>query len=195
MGDRNKIIAGQQGGGASGSALAMFAPVGTVMPTKAVGTGSTLGTAFLDAGWCSENGLKKSINESVNTIKAFGTNQPVRKLVTTSETTFDLEFLESNTTALELYNRLELGSLTPDSTGAFDFTEGAPSSEQYAAVFDLVDGPNRIRALVPQLEVTGRKEFSWTPANPVLYGVTLTAYPGSDGVAIHWLYVVDAYAA
>lgn len=194
MGDRSKILAGVKGGGAGGAALSMFAPPGTPLPTKAVGTGSTLDLDFLDAGWCSEDGLKKAVDEAQTTIKAFGSNAPVRKLTTSSETTFEITFLESNTTALEIYNRLPLGSLVPDSTGAFDFTEGEPRVEEMCAVFDLVDGANRIRGVVPQLEVTGRKEFNIKSADPVQYGVTLTAYPGEDGVAIHWYYVVAAYA-
>jgi hypothetical protein len=194
MGDRSKILAGVKGGGTGGAALAMFAMPGTPLPTKAVGTGASLDEDFLDAGWCSEDGLKKAVDEAQTTIKAFGSNAPVRKLTTSSETTFELTFLESNTTALEIYNRLPLGSLVPDATGAFDFTEGEPRTEEMCAVFDLVDGPNRIRAVVPQLEVTNRKEFNIKSADPVQYGVTLTAYPGEDGVAIHWYYVVAAYA-
>jgi hypothetical protein len=193
MGNRDLILAGVKGGGVSGASLAMFAPTGTALPTKAIGTGSTLNVAFKDAGWCSEDGLKKAVDEATSTIKAFGSNAPVRKLVTSSETTFELTFLESGTTPVEIYNRLALGALTVDtSDGSFDFTEGAPRTAQYASVFDLVDGANRIRAVVPIVEVTGRKEFSISSASAVQYGVTLTAYPGTDGVAIHWYYVVDA---
>lgn len=193
MGNRNNILAGVKGGGATGSALAMFAPAGTVMPTKAIGTGSVLAPAFKDVGWCSEDGLKKAVDENVTTIRAFGSHAPVRKLITTSETSFELTPLESNPTVIELYNRLPLGSITVLATdGSFDYTEGEPGSQQYGAVFDLVDGPNRIRGVVPILEVTGRKEFSIQAANPVNYGMTFTAYPGVDGVAIHWYYVVDS---
>lgn len=192
MGNRNLILSGVKGGGTSGSALAMFAPLNTTLPTKAVGTGSALNVAFLDAGWCSEDGLKKAVDEATTTIKAFGSNAPVRKLVTSSETTFEITFLESGTTPIEIYNRLPLGDIDVAADGSFDFTEGEPRTEQYAAVFDLVDGPNRIRAVVPILEVTGRKEFEIKSAAAVQYGVTLTAYPGTDGVAIHWMYVVDA---
>lgn len=188
MGNRDLILAGVKGGGTAGSALAMFAPTATALPTTAV---AALAAGFKDAGWCSEDGLKKAVDEAQSTIKAFGSNAPVRKLTTSSETTFELTMLESNPTAIEVYNRLPLGSLVPvSSTGAFDFTEGEPRTEQLSAVFDLVDGSNRIRAVVPILEVTGRKEFNIKSADPVTYGVTMTAYPGTDGVAIHWYYVV-----
>jgi hypothetical protein len=195
MGNRDLILAGVKGGGSAGATLATFASLGTALPTAAVGSGSTLDTAFLDGGWCSEDGLKKAVSEATTTIKAFGTGSPVRKLITSSETTFELTMLESNTTALEVYNRKALGSITVASDGSFDFTEGEPSIEQMSAVFDLVDGANRIRAVVPICEVTDRKEFSIKAGDPVQYGVVLTAYPGSDNVAIHWYYVVAGLAA
>lgn len=193
MGNRQLILAGVKGGGTGGSTLASFGPLATPLPTAATGTGATLDTDLLDAGWCSEDGLKKAVDEAQSTIKAFGNNAPVRKLTTSSETTFELTFLESGTTPIEIYNRLPLGSVDVDTAdGSFDFTEGEPRVEQMCAVFDLADGPNRIRAVVPQLEVTGRKEFNIKASEAIMYGVTLTAYPGSDGVAIHWYYVVDA---
>lgn len=193
--NRNLILAGVKGGGTAGSALALFGPSGTTLPTAASGTGSTLDSALKDAGWCTEDGLKKAVNESQQTIKAFGTNSPVRKLTTESEVSFELTFLESNPTVIEIYNRLPLGSVTVDTTdGSFDFTEGQPNVVDMCAVFDLVDGGNLVRAVVPQLEVTGRKEFNIKSSEAVTYGVTLTAYPGSDGVAVHWYYLLSDLA-
>lgn len=197
MGDRSLILAGVKAGGTAGSTLASFAPPGTVLPTAATGTGSELAVAFEDGGWCSEDGLKKAVDEQVQTIGAFGTNAPVRKLVTSSETTFEIVFLESNPTALALYHRLPLTgaeAITVATDGSFSISEGEPRTAEYCAVFDLVDGPNRIRAVVPQIEVTGRQEFSISKSNPVQYGVTLTAYPGPDGVAIEWHYLVAGLA-
>ncbi|MEU8023754.1 hypothetical protein AB0B88_16215 [Micromonospora haikouensis] len=197
MGDRSLILAGVKAGGTAGSALAMFAPPGTVLPTAATGTGAALDTAFADAGWCSEDGLKKAVDEQVQTIGAFGTNAPVRKLITSSETTFEIVFLESNPTALSLYHRLPLtgpDAIDVAADGSFSIAEGEPRTAEYSAVFDLVDGPNRIRAVVPQLEVTGRQEFSISKSSPVQYGVTLTAYPGPDNIAIEWHYLVAGLA-
>lgn len=197
MGDRSLILAGVKGGGAAGSALSMFAPPGTVLPTAATGDGAELDVAFADGGWVSEDGLKKAVDEQVQTIGAFGTNAPVRKLVTSSETTFEIVFLESNPVALSLYHRLPLtgpDAIVVAADGSFSISEGEPRTAEYCAVFDLVDGPNRIRAVVPQLEVTGRQEFSISKSSPVQYGVTLTAYPGSDGVAIEWHYLVAGLA-
>lgn len=193
--NRDLILAGVAGGG-TGAALAQFAPKGSVMPSAATGTGSALDAAFLDGGWITEDGLTKSVDENSTDINAYGSQVPVRTLTTRSKVTFGLTFLESNLVALSLYNRLPLtgtGALSVTaSTGALDFTEGAARTIEYGGVFDIVDGLNHIRAVVPVLQVTDRSEFSVKAGEAITYGVTLTAYPASDGVAIHWYYILNA---
>lgn len=189
--NRDLILAGIAGGG-TGSSLAWFGPKGTTMPTAASGTGSTLDVAMLDAGWISEEGLRKGVDENVTDINAYGATVPVRSFVTRSKLTFGLTFLETNKVTLSVYNRYPLtgaGSLTIAS-GKTDFTEGAARSIQYAAVFDAVDGANKLRIVVPVLEVTERAEYNVKAGEAITYGITATAYPGSDGVAAHYYYEV-----
>lgn len=192
MGNRALILAGVKAGGAIGSALANFAPPGTALPTS---PSAVLDAAFEDAGWITEDGLKKAVNESSTAITAYGTTSPVRTLITQSATTFVINMLESNPTTIAVYNRLPLDAIVPDVSGAFDYTEGEANQQQYSAVFDLVDGPNRMRMVVPICEVTDRTEIDIKSASAVTYGVTLTAYPGSDGVAIHTYYLIPALAS
>lgn len=185
--ERENILAG-----VGGTSIAFFAPTGTTMPSTAA---ATLNAAFADAGWVSEDGLKRASQVETTKLKAYGSGQPVRTLKTSREATFDITFMESNPTVLEIYHELPLGSLVPDAGGAFDFTEGPARTQVFSAVFDIVDGANKIRAVVPQLEVTNSREFEAKNGSGILYGVTLTAYPGGDGTAIHWYYVVAALAA
>jgi hypothetical protein len=202
------ILAGMNGGGAAGTALAMFANVGATMPTDATtgptpiysGTPPSGANDWFDPGWITEAGLVRAVNLSTNEVKAYGTTVPVRIIKTSRTTTFAINFLESNPVSLAVYHSLPLGTLDPNAIhvsatdGSFDITEGSVRTQLYAAVFDIVDGPNHVRACAPQLEVTGQDNFAATPVAPLTYGVTLTAYPGSDGVAIHWYYVLDALA-
>lgn len=187
------ILAGISGGGAAGSALAWFGPTGTTAPTSAT---SSLNAAFKDAGWISEDGLTKAVAEETTDITAFGTLVPVRKLVTKSEFSFKLTMLEHNVVSLNVYNRLPLtgGSaivVDPDD-GTADWTEGTHRVQKYAAVFDMVDGTNHLRCYCPSVEVTDRDDVTIKASAPVPYGVTLTAYPGSDGVAAHWFVLLAA---
>jgi hypothetical protein len=193
--NRNLILAGMNGGGAAGTALAMFANVGATMPADATADPSPA-TDWFDPGWITEDGLTRAVNVNTNDVNAYGSAVPVRIIKTSRTTTFSIKFLESNPVSLAIYHELPLGDITVDTTdGSFDITEGGARSQLYAAVFDIVDGANHVRALVPQLEVTGQEDFAAAPGAPLTYGVTFTAYPGSDGVAIHWFYVLDALIA
>jgi hypothetical protein len=188
----NLILAGVSGGGAGGTALAYFGATGTTAPTDA---STALNAAFKDAGWCSEDGLTRAVSESSNKIKAYGTGAAVRTLVTESDLTFQLKMLETNVTSLAVYHRLPLTAITPAATtGAFSVTEGASRTQKYAAVFEMVDGVNKIRGYAPSVEVTDREEFKAANGEVLAYGVTLTAYVGSDGVAVHWHYAIPALA-
>ncbi len=190
--NRDLILAGIAGGGTGGSALAYLAPKGTTMPTTPSGS---LNVAFLDMGWITEDGLTKGVDETSTDINAYGSQVPVRTLTTRSKLTFGLAFLQSGPDQLAVYNRLPLtgtGSITVSSAGDFDFTEGQSRVAEYAAVFDVVDGLNKIRCCVPVLQVTERGEFGVKAGEAITYPITCTAYPGSDGVAAHWYYHLDA---
>jgi hypothetical protein len=205
--NRNLILAGISGGGAAGTALAMFANVGATMPVDAL-TDPVQPVApaaptppWFDPGWITEDGLTRAVNVNTNEVNAYGSSVPVRIIKTSRTTTFSIKFLESNPVSLAIYHELPLGPpaqptdpgiTVDDSDGSFDIQEGSARSQLYAAYFDIVDGKNHVRALVPQLEVTGQEDFAAAPGAPLTYGVTFTAYPGTDGVAIHWFYVLDA---
>ncbi len=180
------IIAGVNFGA---NGLASFAPVGTVMPTSAT---ASLNVAFRDAGVISEDGLKKTAAVEATDVRGFGFTGPVRTLKTTRKTTFELTMMETNTTSLEVYNELALGSITVGVGGEIDFTEGEARTQKYAMVVDMIDGVNHMRGVARTVEVTNAKEMEIKAGVPVTWGVTMTAYPGSDGVAIHWYLVIPA---
>lgn len=179
--------------GVGGTSLCWVAPVGSTLPTDAT---TAFDAAWLDLGWVSTDGLTVAVDEDAEDIQAYGSLQPVRTLITSSKVTFQVGFMESNPTVLALYHRKPLSGTdeipAPDTTGAFSFKTGSASTNRYAFAFDMVDGANHIRAVAAECEVTEREEFAVTSGEAIQYGVTLTAYPQSDGEAIEWHYVVDA---
>jgi|GEM_PF-1367375 len=189
--NRDLVLAGVAGGGAAGTALSHFAPKGSTAPTTADGA---LDAAFLDPGYVTEEGLTKALEQETVDIRAYGVRQPVRTLKTTRKTTFNIGFLESSPVALAVYHGLALDALVPDASGAFDFTEGEPADVTYAVVFDILDGLNHVRAYAPLVENTGPANWEVRPSAAIQHGVQLTAHPGSDGVAIHWFYLLNALA-
>jgi hypothetical protein len=187
VGDNANLLVGSAAGGADGTGLAFFAPSGSAAPTNATGA---LDAAYLNAGLITEDGITASFSEDSTEIRAYGTQVSQRTVITGQTTTFQLTFLESNETSLAIYHRKALGSITPAvSTGAFSLTTGTFTRQLYSAVFEIVDGTNKIRAYAPSVEVTNRGDMQVSAGNPVQYEVTLTAYPVS-GVSINWFYAV-----
>lgn len=192
MGNRDLILAGINGGGEAGNSLAYFAPKGATAPTTATADPAA---AFLDAGWITEDGLTGKVSESSTNIKAFGSFAPVRTIVTESIQTFDVAFMESNPVSLAVYHRKALDDLTVSAAGLLDFTTGPAASENYAAIFDMVDGDNALRAYCPDVQVTDRGDLAVKAGEVLAYPVTLTAFPDADGVSVYWFYVLDALKA
>jgi fermentation-respiration switch protein FrsA (DUF1100 family) len=171
---------------------------GGTSPAIAVTTTTPGATGFYSAGLVTEDGLEKALSESSNDVKAYGLFVPVRKIITSSEITFKVSFLETSLVALSLYDRLPLtgsGAITPDSTGAFSIQEGTARSQRYAAAFEIVDGVNHIRMYAPSVEVTDRDGFTTKSGEVIVRGVTLTAYVNSSGVSVETFYKIPALAA
>lgn len=184
--DANNVLAGIGAGGAAGLSLAWFGPTSATAPTNATNPLNT----FKDAGFCDASGLTVGDSVTSNPVLAYGTLVPVRVIIQQEITTFKVSFLESSTTALEVYNRKAISSITPSSS-AFTITQVSTGTRQlYSAVFDMVDGTNHIRAYCPVVEVTDRDDLQIAAGQPVKYGVTLTAYPDASGNVVKWFYVV-----
>lgn len=190
MGDNRNILAGTGAAGADGTGLGWFAVTGSTAPTDAT-TG--LAAAWKNAGMITENGLTGKVNTSSKDIKAYGSVQIQRKIVTDSSLSFDVAFLETNARVIELYFGLAFNTLSPTvGTGAFNWTFGTYTRQLVAATFDMIDGTNRIRMYCPQVEVTDRKDFQVQNGSEVSWGVTLTAYPNTSGVTMQTYAVVPA---
>ncbi len=187
MGDNANLLVGSSAGGSDGTGLAWFAPSGSTLPTTA---SASLDAAFLNAGLITEDGISASFSEDSQEIRAYGTQVSQRTVITGQTTTMGLTFLESNEVSLAVYHRKALGSISPAvSTGAFSVTTGTFTRQLYAAVFDVIDGTNRVRAVCPSVEVTNRGDMQISSGNAITYEVTLTLYPVS-GVSIQWYYAI-----
>jgi hypothetical protein len=192
MGDKDNILAGVSAGGTDGCALAWFGPAGTTLPTSAT---AVLDVDLLDAGLVTEDGLTFKPDMSSKDIKAYGSGQVQRTLITDEKNTFEITFLETNAVTVALYSKKTLASVTVGATGTINTTYGSSSIVRYTAVFDVVDGSNHTRYCCPDVEVSGRKEVKAASGEVISRGVTLTAYPDSTGEAVYEYNIVAALAA
>lgn len=190
MGDNRNIVAGTGAAGADGTGLAWFAPTGSTAPTDAT---TALAAAWRNAGMITEDGLSVKLDTSSKKIKAYGSTQVQRTLVNDSSVSFTISMLETNAVSQAVYWGLDLTTISPTvGTGAFSLAYGVYTRRLYAAVFDLIDGTTRMRYYAPQVEVTDRQDIKISNGNEVSYGVTLTAYPNTSGVALQMYDIVPS---
>lgn len=193
MGNNANLLAGINGAGADGTGLAWFAQSGSPAPTDSTTALTSVSANYKNAGLITENGLTIKFAESTKKIKAYGSPAAQRTIVTDQEYSFSLEMLETNPVSQAVFHRLSLSSISPTvGTGAFSLTSGTYSPIRYAGVFDIIDGTNHIRAYCPAIEVTGRHDVKVGNGNEISWGVDMTAYPNSSGVAIQWYFLVSA---
>jgi hypothetical protein len=122
VGDNRNLLAGTSAAGADGTGLAWFAVTGSTAPTDAT---TALAAAWKNAGLITEDGLTMKVNTSSKDVKAYGSLQIQRKIITDSSLTFNITFLETNARTQELYWGLAFNSLSPGvGTGAFSYTFG-----------------------------------------------------------------------
>ncbi len=189
MANNSNMLVGTGAGGSDSLGLCWFAPTGTTAPTDESGA---LNAAFKDAGGISEEGVSVAMSETSKKIKFYGSQLAQRTIVTDQETTFKMKFMEANATSLAVYWRKALGSITPAvSTGKFSITHGTYSVQFFSAVFDVIDGSNKLRMYCPKLEVTNRDDLTIGNGNEISWGAELTAYPVS-GVAIALYFAIPS---
>lgn len=179
------------GGSSPDATVAETTPGAGANPATAI-----IPTSFKDAGMVDPAGLAMKVAESTNDVRAFGSLQVQRTFFTEGKQTFDLTFLETNHTSLEVYHRLPIGTTGTAGMDGYisGVTDGVPQVQFYSGVFDVVDGLNHLRAYCPSIQNTGRGDMNIGFGQAVKRPVTLTAYPDTNGVAIYWYPVMNALA-
>jgi hypothetical protein len=182
--------------GSSGKAY--VAPVGTVAPvaiqTYVVGppaayTAVPWGVGFADLGLISEDGLSEALDEDREEWKPWGYLAPVRTQITSETTTFEFTCWETNKHVLSLRYRTAIADMTQYSPKEVQFDQEQRTSPDLRAFgFDVLDGENHFRYVIPRGEITERGDVTNKADEVIGYEFTCTAYPGSDGVSIKRMY-------
>ena len=189
------VLAGTGAGGATGLELLWVAPTGTTAPTNAHTALPAVNAAWSGMGYVSSDGVTIGRDESSNDITAYGSGAPVRTVNTSSKSTFQVVCLETNEAVLEVYHRLDIGTIIPDADGDFTLTEGTVPVQRYSFCLDVVDDTNYIRYYYASAEVTEVQEQKIGNGEAIQYGFTITAYPNSTtGIAVSKFYRVPALA-
>lgn len=164
--------------------MVMTSPLGTVTPTDL----SAWGTGWDDCGYISDDGLTESVNEDQEEFTPWQSASPIRIETTKATKTFAFTCWETNWTTVSLYYRVEADDVTVSGTAPNELVsfneEGRPKRQLRQFGFDVIDGNYHRRAICPLAEVTERGDVVYKSNELVGYELTVTAYPGSDGVSI-----------
>jgi len=161
------------------------APLGTTPPTDAI---STLSSAFVPHGYCSEDGLTNSNSPTSEDVKAWG-GDVVMNLQTGKQDRFSTTFIEAlNKTVLETVYGEE--NVTGTLETGITVTANADEATEYVWVIDMImrDGALK-RIVLPDAKLIEVGDVVYRDNQAVGYNVTLSALPDAAGNT-HYEYIV-----
>lgn len=180
MADATKVTVGKP---KVGGAI-HWAPLGTSLPTSAT---ASLGGAFVELGYVSEDGLTNNNSPESDTVKAWG-GDTVLSLQTDRPDTFALTLIEAlNEDVLKTI----YGSSNVTKDGSGNLTIKATPQDMISGVwvFDMiVKGGRAKRIVVPNGTISELGEITYKDDEAVGYNVTITDVPDTDGV-YHYEYI------
>lgn len=156
------------------------AAVGSTLPTDAT---TALGNAFTPAGYVSKDGLSFSPSLSTNDIEDWDCNI-IRKLVDKFEGPIQLTMYQTDEQTLKLVfgDSNVVKTAASSSHGVQLKTSiGARLPDRKAWVFNMKDGSNRIRIVLPDAQVTNWGQVNFKKNDAIGWQVTLTPYPDASG--------------
>jgi len=163
---------------------AFVANLGATLPTGL----AVPGTGWTDLGAISEDGLTEARDEDRAEFTPWQSTQPIRTEITSATKTFSFTCWESSAAVISLYYQTPTASMTANA-GVVTLEEAARHApDPRAFIFDIFDGANQRRFILPRAEVTGRGDITYSSGEMVGYELTVTAYPGTDGVSIRRLF-------
>lgn len=159
------------------------APKGTELPKDAV---TALDAAYQCLGYCSEDGLSNSNDQSSNKVSAWG-GDVVLNMLTAGTDSFKLTLIETlNKEVIKAVYGSE--NVTGEGNDISVAVNGG-SDEEAVYVFELIlKGGALKRIVVPCATITSLGEIKYGDTSAVGYDITLTAVNDSEGNS-HYEYI------
>lgn len=172
------------------SGAVFVAPMGTTLPTDAT---TALDAAFTCLGYVSEDGLENNNEMDVSEIKAWGGAIVYRSLNGLNDN-FALSLIESENVDV-LKNVYGDNNVTEDASGNITVNIVTEDPQEKIWVFDLaLRGGRAKRIVIPDGAVTSRETITYNDSDAIAYGITVSAYPDSNGKT-HTEYIEAAGAS
>lgn len=158
------------------SGAVFAAPIGTTLPTDAT---TALDSAFVCLGYVSEDGLTNNNEMDVSAIKAWG-GAIVYRSLTELDDNFALTLIESENVDVLKAVYGDANVTTVNDTTKVEVIAEDPQEKVW--VFELaLRGGKAKRIVIPDGAVTAREAITYNDSDAIGYGITVSAYPDSDG--------------
>ena len=158
----------------TGTGGVLRAPVGTELPTDAV---ASLDAGFVAQGDVGEDGVVQTVDRTTEKVKAWG-GDTVRILQTDFAATYAFSFLETTEVTLKALHGDDNVSLDGGDVSVAINSQSLPAS---AWVFEMLDGAERIRIVLPNAQVTEVGETTFSHNAVTSRPITIEALPDADG--------------
>lgn len=193
MANPQNILAGMKAAGVTGTSLVWARNASgassATLPKKA---DDPIDPSLIDLGNCDSKGANLKASISKTDIKSFGSLFPQGSLFTEFNGTVDVTFQETNPHTVEMFRGLPLGSLKPDSTGAFSVGVGMPQDVRYQLVLTGFSQHNDPMTFVlPNVANTSPGDFNFQMGQVLDRPVTFTLYPDESGNLFYELYKIS----
>jgi hypothetical protein len=163
-----------------GGALGVTAPVRTEIGPWPEG--------MSNYGYISDDGITEGRDEDSEQFTPWQSTSPIRTEITRSVVTFAATLWESSAQTISLYYKTPVTDMVQTGVGdaaVVSFVERAKAKPDRRALgVDVVDDIYHRRMFAPNTEVTERGEIVYKSDTLIGYEVTITAYPGSDGISV-----------
>jgi len=173
----------------AGAGEVFVAPLGSTAPTD---VSTALAPAFVGLGYDSDNGLTISRSMTINSIGAWQTLVPVRRVPTDQAMSVAAEFMQSNPDVAALYMSTSAFTAISGHTGETKASADInPAVVNRAVVFELEDGPIKYRYYIPKAEVSANGDQTASHSAAILYPLMFTAIAPDTGTILFDVFTND----
>ena len=164
------------------------APFGTTLPTDTV---TPLDGAFVNLGYCSEDGVTNSNSPESSETKAWG-GDVVLNMQTAKKDTFAFKLIEAlNEDVIKAIYNAE--NVTGTLASGLTIKANNAENEQASWVFEMILKDHVKRIVIPCASISELGDIVYKDDDTVGYEVTLAAVPDTDGQS-HYEYIKKAGA-
>lgn len=134
---------------------------------------------YRNVGYISSEGVAVSFDEDAKEYIPWQELAPIRREITKSITSVKLKLWDFGKENAEMFFGAKA---TKNDDGSWTLSQsGKPNFERQMFIFDVIDGDEAMRLVLPVGQITAREGINFKSEEEISLGVTITAYPaGAD---------------